>query len=177
MFNSQIKKTQFFILVTFFLVFFSMINSDFALAIDPSLSNSETGVRVSDFDNPVYGTWSGLQEDLSFEDDLCVFASKGSYRVNARGSGTNKNFEITDGSNIIKYLVYWNDVAYNAPGEIQLFTRKDSQIQQTAEKTNSTCNNSSSLTARLRIVFPYENLMGAIPGKYQGTLRISIKAI
>lgn len=140
-------------------------------------NNIDQGVRVSDFDSQFYGVWNGAKEDLIFEDDLCIFASDGSYRVNAQGSGSNKSFEIVDNNEKIEYLVYWNDVAYNAPGEIQLASRRDSIIQKTSEVTDSTCKNGTNLTGRIKIVFPFENLMGAVPGKYYGVLKISIKAL
>ena len=137
-------------------------------------------IRISDLDDLNAGIWNGESGDIELIDDICVYSTLGTYVVTAEGSAPSGKFRVYNADNRkkrIDFKVYWNDEAYNNSGEEELKKKKASITQTTTETKNKNCNRGTNLTARIRIVFDYDDLVSSRAGSYSGTLTLTIEPV
>lgn len=142
--------------------------------------DNENFIKITDLDDLDAGIWSGESNDVELVDDLCVYSTTGSYKITAEGSAPSGKFKVyntEDSKESIDFRVYWNDEAFNNSGEEQLTTKKESLTQSTSEIEDENCNNGTVLTARIRIVFNYNDLVASFAGSYSGTVTLTVQPI
>ncbi len=127
-------------------------------------------VKVSNLDDFDFGLYSGFG-NLRNNDNICINAIPVStYQITFWGSGASGNFQITNGVDSLDYRVRFNDRARTGGGRnvspgIPLSGRR---------RATSSLDCPGGLNANIHIRFRRQDLQAASPGRYQGTLTVTV---
>lgn len=138
-----------------------------------------TMYRISGVGDLAFGSYSG-SGSLTLNDDVCVWtnAASGSYRVTAKGDGTDFAFVVKkqgDTSKTIPYSVLWNDES-GTTGAISLSANVTSTNQTGANSQSISCSSGSNATGNFKVTLSQSDLLKAVSGSYSGVLTLVISA-
>ena len=105
--------------------------------------------------------------------NLCIFKSSGSqnYTITARGSGKKGAFELNSDGDILAYDVNWEGLL-GAKKKLEPFRAK--RFRGTNAK-DIFCNRRTN--SELEVVFTEDKLQAAAPGRYLGTLTLTVEPV
>ena len=127
-----------------------------------------TGVRPINFNQ-----LKPFGSSATFDQDLCVYSSTGSYTVQVASNNPSGSFVVNNlNMKPINYQVFWNKQLGTA-NNIEL-RALNAQIQSGASMTPS-CPNGN--TANLQVVIPDAALSGARAGSYYLSLQITVAPV
>jgi hypothetical protein len=131
-------------------------------------------VRVAQLTDLAFGTIGTAPVDTVLTDNLCVYstATSGRYTITARGSGSSNSFALASGGNSLPYEVQWAFASGRTSGTA--LTPNVALAGTTANRLDSTCTLSSSLTATLVVVLRASAQQSARAGAYSGTLTLIV---
>jgi len=156
-------------------------------ATDGALAGTSTGdgdisleipqlVRISNIGDIIFNPFSG-GGDIAKSDDVCVYTNLDSrrYRVRARGSGDDHQFELleTESKQPLMYQVYWSNSVGTGGDQIALQPNVMSEVLDGANIDSSNCSiGGDSANFEIRIL--ESQLMSVTAGEYTGRVTFSI---
>jgi hypothetical protein len=108
---------------------------------------------------------------LIASDRICIYRNNpGNYSVNARGSGTNFAFTLTNGINLLPYTLTWNDSSTTAA-----LTANSTLLNRTnVFRNNLTCDFGTNDNATIQLTISVANINAVPQSIYTGTLTLII---
>lgn len=126
--------------------------------------------NLEDFNFGLYTNQGRLQDDKNICANRIPRVRRGRYQIVMYGDGAGGSFEISNGVDSLPYIVFYND---------RRGTRNNNRIQvgqlltgQSRPSNRLNCNNG--LSANIRIRINEQDLLQANPGRYRGTLTMTI---
>lgn len=132
--------------------------------------SASADVKISNLDDFNFGRYSG-NGNLRNDDNICINTiPNANYRITFWGSGAGGSFEITNGVNALGYRVRFNDRARRNGG--RTMTPGVPLTNRRRATTDIDC--PSGLNANIDIRFRRQDLQAAAPGRYIGTLTVTV---
>jgi len=123
--------------------------------------------NLQDFDFGLYPGAGLLQDDKN----ICVnVIPTGGYQIVMYGDGIGGRFEVSNGVDFLPYSVFYNDRA-RAPGGKRVY---EGQLQTGQRRASNQLDCTDGLNANIRVRLRAADLTSANPGRYQGTLFMTI---
>lgn len=128
-------------------------------------------VKVSNLDDFDFGLYSGFG-NLRNDDNVCINTLPLSrYQITFWGSGASGDFQVTNGVDFLDYRVRFNDRARRNGAR-----RVNPGIPLTGrQRASDEIDCPSGLNANIDIRFRRRDLQAANPGRYRGTLTITVQ--
>jgi len=127
-------------------------------------------VKISNLQDFDFGLYSGagfLQDDKN----ICANAIPvGRYQIVMYGDGSGGRFEVSNGVNSLPYRVFYNDRARRAGGK-RVY---EGQLQTGQRRASDQLDCTDGLNANIRVRLRAADLTSANPGRYRGTLFMTI---
>ena len=132
--------------------------------------SSIADVKISNLDDFDFGLYSGFG-NLRNDDNICINTLPlSNYQITFWGSGASGDFQITNGIEFLDFRVRFNDRARRNGGR-----RVDPGVPLTGRRRASDdLDCPGGLNANIDIRFRQQDLQAASPGRYQGTLTVTI---
>jgi len=144
-----------------YLLLFCLSITSFPLAADVKISD------LQDFDFGLYPGNGRLQDDKN----VCAnVIPSGQYQIVMFGDGAGGSFEISNGIDSIPYRVFYNDRPRTGGGS----RMQEGQPLTSQSGASDQLNCSDGLSANIRIRIQSQDLQAANPGRYRGTLTMTI---
>jgi len=134
-------------------------------------------VRITGLNAIDFGTYD-FSSVISEDDDVCVYTndSSGEYTVTATGDGDGNRFQISDGTDLVDYDVYWNDES-GTTGNVKLTSQMTSGTQTGASTTSEICFGVGGPTANVQIRIGQASITPVPAGDYAGVLTLLIEPV
>lgn len=133
-----------------------------SLLADAKISN------LQDFDFGLYPGAGNLQDDKNVCANMIPDAR---YRVTMFGDGPGGSFEVSNGVDTLPYRVFYNDQPRTNGGRRMRPGRPRNRQTGASEVLDCTTGDS----ANIRVRFRARDLQSANPGRYRGTLTVTIE--
>jgi len=129
-------------------------------------------VKISNLVDINFGTYSGSGA-LEADKDVCVWTNHpdATYVVTASGDGTDSAFTLSSGTEVVGYLVYWNDTT-GTVGNSVLAKGEVSATMSGANTASLSCAGTDNANYQIRIL--EEDLLSVKPGAYIGVVTFVI---
>ncbi len=128
-------------------------------------------IKISGLNDFYFINWD-KSNDMKQDDLVCVYSnnSNGRYNILAYGTGSNGNFEVSDGTRNIEYELYWSD---QINSEIPILLNPNQPLlSENANKDYFDCNGANN--AKITIKFKSNDLEKSLGSDYQGSLIVAI---
>ena len=127
-------------------------------------------VKVSNLRDYNFGLYPGAG-NLRDDKNICInVIPRGRYQVVMFGDGSGGRFEVSNGVNSIPYRVFYND----RPQSTGANRVRPSQVLSRQRRASDQLDCTDGLNANIRIDLRARDLTSALPGRYQGTLTMTI---
>lgn len=140
------------------------------LCIVMAILPANADVKISDLQDFDFGLYPGrgrLQDDKN----ICTnVIPDGRYQVVMFGDGAAGRFEISNGIDSLSYRVFYND----RTGTRGTRRVREGQALPRQNRASDQLNCSDGLSANIRVRFRGQDLRAANPGRYRGTLTITV---
>ncbi len=147
-----------------------VINQKLLFSLLLTTFSANADVQVSNLDDFNFGKYSGFG-NLRDNDNICINALPiSNYQMTFLGSGAGGAFEVSNGVDTLDYLVRFNDRARRAGGQRVFPGTPVSRNQRASDEL--ACPNG--LNANIDIRFRRRDLQSANPGRYVGTLTVTV---
>ena len=130
-------------------------------------------VQVTGLEDIDFGTF--VSGDFNYDYPICVYSNTPTarYGVTVTGDGAGGAYTLTNGTDTIPYVVYWNETAGTTAGEMVLTAGTKLGNRSNANQQSYTCATGGD-SANIHIWIQDADMRGVTNGTYTGTMTVLV---